>query len=261
MCTLTIAWRVFEDAPVAVAANRDEALERDSLPPDIYRDDPLVVAPQDAEAGGTWIGYNEFGVFAGITNRWIDADLAGERSRGLLVADVLEAGSAAEAASIVEEATAADEYAGFNLVIADATDAVCFRWDGDLERTAFEPGVHVVVNAAVDDDADVPDGRADAARAQARNARSVRRALSTGPDESVTDWLERAGAVLGDHDYGVCLHRDGFGTRSSSLLAIGSTTRYWFAPGPPCRTAYEPVELGDGTEASRDAGIDLEGHI
>ncbi|NGM70905.1 hypothetical protein G6M89_18175 [Natronolimnobius sp. AArcel1] len=244
MCTLTLAWQVFEDAPVAVAANRDEALERESRPPSVYREEPLIVAPQDAEAGGTWIGYNEHGVFAGITNRWLDAELAGERSRGLLVGDVLKAESAAEAATVVENATVENEYDGFNLVIADAADAYCFQWDGSLERTVFEPGVHVVVNAAVDDDVSIPDSRAEAAHAQAANARAVRRDLAAERDESVSDWLERAGTVLGDHDYGVCIHGDGFGTRSSSLLALGSDRRqYLFAPGPPCRTSYEDVRL------------------
>ncbi|SDR42231.1 NRDE family protein [Natronobacterium texcoconense] len=275
MCTLTLAWQVFDDAPVAVAANRDERLERDSLSPGIYSEEPTVVAPQDAEAGGTWIGYNEFGVFAGITNRWIDHDLAGDRSRGLLVADVLEARSAGEAAAIVEDATAAAEYDGFHLVIADAEDAYCYQWDGDLEVTAFDPGVHVVVNVAVDDDADVPSARADAARAQAENARGVREELSVEKDESgeptetVEEWLERAGNVLGDHEYGVCIHGDGFGTRSSSLIAIGPeqsppAVRYSYASGPPCRTEYDRIGVSlEAGRAEMDATseVDDERHI
>ncbi|WP_247000473.1 NRDE family protein [Halosolutus gelatinilyticus] len=246
MCTLTLAWRAFDEAPIAVAANRDERLDRESIPPGVYREDPFVIAPQDAEAGGTWIGYNEFGVFAGVTNRWTDADLAGDRSRGLLVADVLEAESAAEAATIVEETTDEYEYEGFYLVVADASDAFCFRWEGDLRRTTFEPGVHVVVNVAVDDDAEIPSIRRDAARQQAANARAVRAELAARPNETATEWLDRAGEVLGDHEYGVCIHGDGFGTRSSSLLAIGAEPRYRYAPGPPCVTDYERVDLGDG---------------
>ncbi|MFP8953941.1 NRDE family protein [Natrialbaceae archaeon A-arb3/5] len=262
MCTLTLAWQIFEDAPVAVAANRDEALDRDSHPPGVYREEPTILAPQDAESGGTWIGYNEFGVFVGITNKWTDADLAGERSRGLLVGDVLEARSASEAASIVEEATSSAEYDGFSLVIADADDACCYQWDGALAKTTFDPGVHVVVNVAVDDDVDVPASRSEAGSAQAANARSVRSELSVDEgvdeaDETATEWLARAGRVLGDHEYGVCLHGDGFGTRSSSLIALGETTTYRFAAGPPCRTSYERVTFGNdyGTDA------DIEGHI
>jgi len=267
VCTLTLAWRVFEDAPVAVAANRDEAVGRPSDPPGVYREEPLIVAPRDAEAGGTWIGYNEHGVFVGLTNKWAAADLAGERSRGLLVAEVLEARSAADARSIVVDATETDEYSGFYLVAADADEAFCYRWDGDLALTEFEPGVHVVVNVAVDDDVDVPEGRAAVGRAQADNARAVRAALAPERGETVDDWLERGAAVLGDHDYGVCIHRDGFGTRSSSLLALGpETTRYEFAPGPPCRTSYEAVSLPERASGAVDAdgadpAVDGEGHI
>ncbi|WP_255170809.1 NRDE family protein [Natrononativus amylolyticus] len=243
MCTLTLAWQVFEDAPVAVAANRDEALDRPAGPPDVYRASPLVIAPHDVEAGGTWIGVNEHGVFAGITNRWTERDLAGERSRGLLVADVLETTSAADAAAHVERTTSEHEYEGFNLVVADAEDAIHLGWDGSLSRTAFDPGVHVVVNVGFDETFALPAERRDLGERQAESARAVREALEPRDDERVEGWLERAGTVLGDHEYGVCIHGDGYGTRSSSLLAVGERTRYEFADGPPCRTAYEPVGI------------------
>ncbi|OIB57961.1 NRDE family protein [Natrialba sp. SSL1] len=262
MCTLMLAWQVFEDVPVAVAANRDEAVYRDSQPPAIYSEDPLVVAPRDAAAGGTWIGFNEHGLFVGITNKWTDADLAGDRSRGLLVADVLESPSVTEAAAVVEDATAAAEYDGFSLVVADADDAACYQWDGELSVTEFDPGVHVVVNVAVDDDVDLPSFRTEVASAQAENARAVRTELAAEADESAPDWLARAGTVLGDHEFGVCIHGDGYGTRSSSLLAlapdsdeanglVGAT--YWFAPGPPCETAYQPVTLAPQSESKSES--------
>ncbi len=255
MCTLTLAWQVFEEAPVAVAANRDEAIDRESDPPAVYSEAPLAIAPRDGEAGGTWIGYNEFGVFAGITNRWTDATLAGDRSRGRLVADVLEAESVAEAAAIVEETTATYEYDGFSLVVADAANAICFGWDGDLDRTTFEPGVHVVVNVAVDDDVQIPSIRQDVARQQATNATQVRRELTAPADETAAAWLDRAGEVLADHEYGVCVHENGYGTRSSSLIAIGESTSYRHAPGPPCETEYERVgiDIGAGASGTRPA--------
>ena len=271
MCTLALAWKVFEDAPVVVGANRDEALDRPSHPPAVSRGEPTVVAPRDREAGGTWIGFNDRGLFAGITNRWTDAELAGERSRGLLVDDVLARESAREAAALAERSVGEVEYAGFNLLVADATDAVWLAWDGSLDRLALEPGVHVAVNVGLAGEPSIPASRDALGREQAENARAVERALEadddrtraletdddptgaleaddpTGTleadDRTAADWLDRAGAVLGDHEYGVCLHRDGFGTRSSSLLATGRSPRYAFADGPPCRSRYRPVDL------------------
>ncbi|WP_049987059.1 NRDE family protein [Halobellus rufus] len=262
MCTLTLAWRVFADAPVVVAANRDELLDRESEPPAVRDGDPAFVAPRDAEAGGTWIGYNEAGVFCGITNRWVDVPDGGERSRGLLVRDVLETESADEARRVVESAVEADTYDGFNLVIAergaaqaetagaseiDATPrAFLFEWDGELRIRELDPGVHVVVNVGVDGENFGPEGHPERGAEQARNAERVRDALEPREGDGPAAWRDRAADVLADHDYGVCVHdpERRFGTRSSSLVTLyaDGTGDFAFADGPPCETPFRPVE-------------------
>ncbi|MFB6068955.1 MAG: NRDE family protein [Halobacterium sp.] len=249
MCTLTLAWQVFVDAPLVVAANRDELADRPSEPPTKIEDEPGVVAPRDARAGGTWVGYNEDGVFVGVTNRWV-VGLAAERSRGLLVREALRRPDAESAVRYVERAVDDDAYDGFNLVVADETAAFLLEWDGRLSVTPLDPGVHVVVNVgaalgggALTDTFYTPRERPERGREQAENARAVRTALTPEPGEDADAWLDRAGTVLGDHDYGVCVHEDGYGTRSSSLLRFGADgVRYWFAPGPPCETPFERVE-------------------
>jgi len=77
----------------------------------------------------------------------------------------------------------------------------------------------------------------------------VREALAVGTTNPPTAaaWRERAATVLGDHEYGVCIHGDGFGTRSASLIEIErqsaeSVGNYWFANGPPCRSRFKRVE-------------------
>ena len=241
MCTLVFAWQVF-DEPLVVAANRDERLDRDSNPPAVRDWGASVVAPTDTQAGGTWIGYNEHGVFVAITNRWTDADLAGEHSRGLLVRDALGEQSAEDAARLVEGAVETDEYQGFNLVLADAEAAVYFEWDGQLAVTNLNPGVHVVVNVGADGVYRIPSFRQDPAERQAANADRLARDLQPEPGEDAASWLDRTATAISDHDYGVCIHEDRFGTRSSSLLVLGDDRRYRFADGPPCETAYRPVE-------------------
>ncbi|PSQ04087.1 hypothetical protein BRC97_12310 [Halobacteriales archaeon QS_6_71_20] len=241
MCTLTLAWRAFDGAPVAVAANRDESYGRPSEPP--AEREPGVIAPRDAEAGGTWMGVTRDGLFVGITNRWVDG-LAGERSRGLLVDDCLHADAAEEAARLVEASCRDHEYDGFNLVLADATAAILLEWDGRLSVTPLSPGVHVVVNVGHDGDYFEPPGRPAAGPEQGHNASRLRAHLAPEPGESADAWLDRAGAALGDHEFGVCVHGDGFGTVSSSLLRVGDDgTRYEYADGPPCETAFEPVGI------------------
>jgi uncharacterized protein with NRDE domain len=226
VCTLAFAWQEYDDAPLVVGANRDEAVGRPSSPPAVRGANPAILMPRDEEAGGTWLGVNEHRVFVGVTNR--DADIEGERSRGLLVTDALAAGSADDAIGTVEREVAEREYAGFNLVVADEHECVLLEWDGVLRTHAFNPGTHVVVNAGFDDGTE--------------KSRAVRDALR-GHDNPEA-WRAAARDALRDHETGACVHRDGFGTRSSSLVTIradGDVT-YEFADGPPCETDYRRVD-------------------
>lgn len=243
MCTLVFAWQAFEDAPVVIAANRDEALGRPSHPPGSYSENPRVIAPWDEQAGGTWIGTNEHGVTAVITNRWIDAELAAERSRGLLVGDALERESAEDAARFVERSVREFEYDGFNLALIDENAAIMLEWNGSLRVRNFDPGVHVVVNVGADDDFEIPASRSAFGERQAESARRAREALQPEPGERSEEWHSRAAEALRDHDYGFCVHGDNYGTRSSSLIRVNAEgVEYRFADGPPCETEYEPVD-------------------
>jgi uncharacterized protein with NRDE domain len=254
VCTLTLAWQVFADAPVVVAANRDEAMSRPSEPPARRAGSPGFLAPRDEEAGGTWIGVNDAGVFVGITNRWVAVDGGGERSRGLLVRDALGTESAEDATRLVERALDEHRYDGFNLVLADDTAATLVEWDGSAQVQPLSPGVHVVVNVGVDGAFFEPARRPELGAEQANNAARVRGALQPEPGEEPEGWVDRAATVLADHDYGVCVHRSGpdgeYGTRSSSLVTVrrDGTVDYQFAPGPPCETAYERVTTSGGVD-------------
>ncbi|GGM65542.1 uncharacterized protein with NRDE domain [Halarchaeum rubridurum] len=227
MCTLAVAWRVYDDAPVIVAANRDEATDRPATPPRVWDDDtdPRVLAPRDEKAGGTWTGVTDDGFYVGITNRWSDLDSG--RSRGLLVADALRAGDPTDARDLVEREVAERDYAGFNLVLADADIAFLLRWDGDLRVETLTPGVTVVTTTGAPDAAD-------------RRTR-VRDALTRRRPRSAAGFRGRAKRVLADGDVGACLHGHGYGTRSSTVLTVGDGVRYEFADGPPCRTPYRRV--------------------
>lgn len=260
MCTLTLAWRTFGDAPIALAANRDEALDRPADPPAVREGDSPYVAPRDAEAGGTWIGLTESGTVVAVTNRWLDADRDGDRSRGLLVRDCLEAGSAEAAVRTVERDIDERSYDGFNLVIADDVAAFFLAYDGGLVITRLDPGVHVVGNVGgvvngVERFA-IPSRRREFGTERADSARTVAAALVPEPGESGEEWLDRAGDVLADHEYGACLHGDGFGTRSFTRIRTGPEPSFAYADGPPCETDATPVSLpaefgSDGANGSQ----------
>jgi uncharacterized protein with NRDE domain len=244
VCTITFAWQCFEEAPLVVAANRDELLDRPSDPPAVREWDRRVIAPQDRQAEGTWIGYNEDGLLVAITNRWTPDGLEGERSRGLLVRDALGESSADDAMRLVERELDERSYEGFNLLVADTSSALLAEYDGNRRIHTLDPGVHVIVNVGANGQYDIPKQREDAGQQQAENANAVRAALRPEPGETGEQWLDRAATVIADHEYGVCIHRDQFGTRSSSLLYVGEDgPSYQYADGPPCETAFEPVDV------------------
>lgn len=253
MCTLTFAWQRF-DEHLAVAANRDESHARPASGPAVRGDDPQVFTPRDEEAGGTWIGYNEAGVFAAITNRWSRDVTDGDRSRGLLVREALTCRDATAAAEFVRKELAARTYEPFQLVVADRRRALVFEHDGTLSVTDLAPGVYVVGNTgwcgerAGPGDASerertesffVPGHRPERGRRHAANERRLLDTLLGVSADTAATWLDTAGELLGDHDYGVCVHGDGFGTKSASLVRLGDERAWAFADGPPCETAFE----------------------
>lgn len=246
MCTLIVAWQVFEDTPVAVVANRDELYARESRPPAVEPGEPRVVAPRDEEAGGTWVGYNEAGVTVAITNRWVESP-DGERSRGLLVRDALDHRSAEDAARFVERELGARGYGPFHLLIADADAALLLAWNGvgngPVHFENLSPGVHTVVNVGWDGSYFVPERRPGVGREQTEDTERVREAVRPEPGESAMAWTDRTRAVLADHDYGRCIHGDGFGTKSASVIRLGPEGGVFeHAEGPPCETPFEVVE-------------------
>lgn len=256
MCTLTVAWQVFEDEPLVIAANRDESYARESSPPQRFDAQPPYIAPRDERAGGTWLGYNAAGVFVGLTNRWCHVEDGGRRSRGQLVRELLESTSAATVKKRLLTTLSETTYDGFNLLVADvgwaydAVDTRCPRafvctYDGAPSTDPLPSGVHVLVNVGLDGASmtvapDYPDGDE-----QAAQANTLRNDLITQPQESGDEWRSRAQDALGDHSYNVCIHRPetGFGTVSASVVKFSDdrTAEYWFADGPPCKTPFSRV--------------------
>jgi uncharacterized protein with NRDE domain len=233
MCTLVALHRCVPGAHLWVAANRDEHLERPAEGPALRegRHGPIV-APLDRRAGGTWWGLNAKGVFAAVTNRPSARPDPSRRSRGVLVLDLLSAASAREAAGCAA-ALERGVYNPFNLFLADARDAFAVVYDEAPALLPLAPGAHVVGNADPD------------ARTVPKIRRTLERAeqVAAGPSEAIRDGLAAICRTHGDDPDrrgDTCVHLDGYGTRSSSLLRLGDAGgRLEHAAGPPCTHAYE----------------------
>ena len=260
MCTLTLAWQPFEDAPVALAATRDEAYDRPSDPPAVRGDDDRYLAPCDRTAGGTWIGLGGSGTVAAIANRWLDADRDGDRSRGHLVVDCLRRPTAEAAVRFVEDDVTERTYDGFTLLVADDVAAFRVAYDGSLAVTPLAPGVHVVGNVGSVCNGraafSIPETRAEAGTRRADSVRRIAATVVPSPGESSADWLDRATAVLADHEFDACLHGDRWGPRSLPRLRPGPDRTLGCADGPPCWMPVGPVEVPDAFAESAPGGVD-----
>src|SRR6266571_4414495 len=130
MCTLLAVLGLVPGYPLVVAMNRDEFYDRPAVPPSLRPGTPKIMMPRDERAEGTWIGVNEFGVVAAVSNRFAGQPDPRARSRGLLCLESLAHPNAAAAAGFVVKEAALRLYNPFNLFHADPTRVTCTSREG-----------------------------------------------------------------------------------------------------------------------------------
>jgi uncharacterized protein with NRDE domain len=232
MCLLALFFRVVDDAPVVVGANREEFYARGGEPPHILEGPVPAVAGTDPQAGGTWLGVNARGVLVAVTNRPRSDPPARPRSRGLLVRNLLTSCTSARAAAEVgTRELDGDRYAGCNLLCVDRDTAVVFEAADWLRVRPLPPGLHVLTNQDVNDASDP------------RVGHSLwwlgGRDYSTARDCVAA--LKELCAQTGDGGPPICFRKKDRGTVSSTIVALrqppGQGT-YLHAQGPPDHTPY-----------------------
>jgi uncharacterized protein with NRDE domain len=142
MCTIILFHRLFDGYPLAVAANRDEILSRPAEGFSVQ--DDAIFAPKDLVHGGTWIGFNQHGVLAALTNRFGAARDPSRRSRGEIPHIALGASDANDGAQRLLHLAATD-FNPFHALVADQRTARVVWSDGEaLHGLILGPGVHVI---------------------------------------------------------------------------------------------------------------------
>ena len=121
MCLLVLALNCHPRYRLVLAGNRDEFHARPASALGWWLEEPRVLAGRDQQAGGAWLGASRTGRLGVVTN-FRDPDAAPRSaapSRGELVPGYLTA-SEPPARFLEALADRAAEYAGFNLLLADA---------------------------------------------------------------------------------------------------------------------------------------------
>jgi uncharacterized protein with NRDE domain len=150
MCIVAFAWHVLDDMPLCLISNRDEFYHRPSAV--LHRwDNSSIIAGQDLQSDGTWMGVTESGRWAIVTNFRNGRDKNQySTSRGHLIQSFLESDLAPiRFAQQLEQQQ--QDYAGFNLFVGDREQAVYMSNRGEAPQVLAN-GVYVVSNGLMSED-------------------------------------------------------------------------------------------------------------
>ncbi|MGH7129010.1 MAG: NRDE family protein, partial [Planctomycetaceae bacterium] len=233
MCLFAAVYRILPECPLLILANREEARNRPSLPPQLVQSDsePLAwLGGRDGVAGGTWLGLNAAGLVAAVTNRPKSSMPAEPRSRGLLCRDLLGCMSADEAREEASRQLSRHKFNGFNALMLEHESGFVLESADRLDATFLTPGIHVVTNGPLNDPRD-------------RRIRRVRAELEhlRQTAGSLDEWIIAGQRICSRNEEQDAM-ADDRGTVSSTLIALTndpSQVRYLFADGPPSNTPYE----------------------
>jgi len=224
MCLIVFARNSHPDYPLVVVANRDEFHGRATSQAHWWQEHPGVLAGQDLQAGGTWMGVSKSGHWSAVTNyREGLREENPPRSRGELPLGYLCDGQLPET-YLAEVSRRGQEYAGFSMLAGDVHQLFYFSNRGG-QIQAVPDGIHTLSNHVLN----TPWPKAELARLKLGK-------VLRGVEPSVEELL----AVLADHQpfddhelpvtgIGIELERvlsppfivgDEYGTRSTTVLMV-----------------------------------------
>jgi uncharacterized protein with NRDE domain len=233
---MAFLYKTAPNAPVLVAANREERFDRPTQIPKIQPGTPRVICGIDRKAGGTWLGVNQHGSFAAVTNRPKSLVPAEPRSRGLLCRELLAFRTAKEAAKHAAAELATGFYAGANYICADAEYAAVVYGGNRIKIVELPPGLHLITNGNLND-------------LQDQRQEFVHRMLTLHTLDSAVTFLAVASRAFSRKPdssgrRGVIITGNEYGTVSSTLVSLQAKTQksvYQYSPGPPCDHSYDDL--------------------
>jgi uncharacterized protein with NRDE domain len=236
MCLILLAYRSHPDVDVLLAGNRDEFHRRPAVPPALIAGPPRIHAGRDLEAGGTWMGRNEHGLLAALTNRRsANPPPPDVRSRGEIVMGLLRQRTPSDAAAWLSDQPQG-RYRPYTVLFGGRDAFYCFSPQDGAALRPLQPGAYALSNSTLDDRSWPKVERSHrflrehGSRAGEALLADLQRFLcdATPADDqpSLTPGEEIHGAMGA-----VFIRSDGYGTVSSSILTQGGTLgeRYYFA--------------------------------
>ncbi|HIB65987.1 MAG TPA: NRDE family protein [Phycisphaerales bacterium] len=143
MCIALLAKDVHPRYPLILLANRDEDFARPTRRMSVWETQPRLLAGKDLVGGGTWLGLNEAGQIALLTNYREPFRSQFASSRGRLILDFL-----LDRTPGFEDYLQAtrEDFAGYNLIYGSFQKLRHFS-NRDSKSTALSSGIHGLSNA------------------------------------------------------------------------------------------------------------------
>lgn len=148
MCLIVFAYKSHPKYKFIFAANRDEFHDRPTK--DFhYWEDKKIFAGKDLKEGGTWMGFNEAGKFAAITNfRDMKNIMSTARSRGEIITNYLSAEIDSEK-FLCDLQKKSLQYNGFNILLGSFDEL--YYYSNQLHQyEKLKPGVYGLSNHLLD---------------------------------------------------------------------------------------------------------------
>lgn len=232
MCTMT--W-FLKDEGYELFFNRDEqtSRRRAELPATQKQNSISYISPTDADAGGTWIAVNEFGITVCLLNHYEFEQIKTYKdwvSRGEIVRNFTTINSIADAIADFNKLELANYRAFRMFVIEPNGNNVLFVWDGHqakVQRNVSTPKSSSSVNA----------------KHVKANRKQYFADLNLINSTDVDDYLSFHNSHYpSKSEQSVCMHREDANTVSLSHISIDSNiARFAYTDGSPCESQFEPT--------------------
>ena len=242
MCTMT--WFKTEQG-YELFFNRDEQLSRKrALLPTVYNDAGVdFICPIDADAGGTWIASNQFGVTVCLLNHYQFQQIETYKdwtSRGEIVRSFASVNTMTNAKREFDKLEL-NQFRAFRLFVIEPSGRnALFVWDGHKAR--IEYNVKAPKSSSSVD-------------AEAVKAGRIQQFFDAGLDEStqVDDYIDYHSSHRPDRsERSVCMHRADAKTVSFTHISVDAqVVNLAYADGSPCEAKLAPpirLELVDVPE-------------
>ncbi|GAB5489296.1 MAG: NRDE family protein [Parasphingorhabdus sp.] len=147
MCIVAVAWKYHPHWKMVALGNRDELHARPATPIARWKDQNHLIAGQDVQAGGTWLGISEQGRFAVVTNVAQSSPPEPKAaSRGTLLKDFLSGDGQYAHLDHVDFSS----FNPFNLLTISGDSATLVSNQSDQVRHELNPGIYGLSNGQLD---------------------------------------------------------------------------------------------------------------